>query len=692
MLLHSCVSLKNELKNDGNEGKSFVVRQKIQGNETVNSYNLKLHVKQDENAYVVLKSANPQLHAYYIGKREKYLFFKPFNKSKIEKDIIKIEEKFDKKINKHEDKRQKVKKLKARKEKKIKKKNKAISEGTWFSNTLGEKPCLLDSTDVEYSRKQLELYLNTKGFFDAQVDYSVKTKRNRSVITYHVKENRPHIMEEIDIKVQDVQLSDFLTEDFSENSLLVIGGNFDVEKTTSERDRITKNLKNSGYFDFERQHIYFNVDTTLGDHKVSVDLIVINPEGKEHHTLYTVKDVFYSEDVRNTAYQDSSQLQGIVYIHSTERKISPKILNRQIKIRPNSLYNFEQAQVTQRLLGNLNSFKFVNINYQKADSNNLVAYINTSNMKKYGVTGEGGINVNINQGQSLPGPFVSMSLMSRRFFKGYELFEISGQFSFESQPNITDAEQSYQTREIGTNASLTFPKLLFPFGVNDAFWRTIPNTKISIGYNDVERIEYSRNSINGTISYYGFWNKNSRWNFSILDLNIVDTRRISDDFRRYLEDLREQGNNLYQSFTPAIISNMHFNYIFNNNDATQNKKAKFHFFNIEFGGLLYTLYRNINHTWGDKTANNEVFELPYFEYFKVNYDVRKYYPLTKTSSINFRINTGFALPYGSQDNPTLPYEKFYFSGGLNSIRAWEPRRLGPGSYAVYNENGSPTYN
>ena len=95
--------------------------------------------------------------------------------------------------------------------------------------------------------------------------------------------------------------------------------------------------------------------------------------------------------------------------------------------------------------------------------------------------------------------------MSRRFFRGYELFEISGKYSFESQPNITDGTQAYRTREAGVNVSLIFPKLLFPFGVNDLLWRTIPRTRLTIGYNDVARVEYDRSSINGAITYSGFW-------------------------------------------------------------------------------------------------------------------------------------------------------------------------------------------
>jgi outer membrane protein assembly factor BamA len=75
----------------------------------------------------------------------------------------------------------------------------------------------------------------------------------------------------------------------------------------------------------------------------------------------------------------------------------------------------------------------------------------------------------------------------------------------------------------------------------------------------------------------------------------------------------------------------------------------------------------------------------FFRYAKINIDYRHSSPFNSRVTMAYRAHLGVAVPYG--DNKTLPYEKFFFAGGSNSIRAWEPRRLGPGSFIPVDSTG-----
>jgi outer membrane protein assembly factor BamA len=55
----------------------------------------------------------------------------------------------------------------------------------------------------------------------------------------------------------------------------------------------------------------------------------------------------------------------------------------------------------------------------------------------------------------------------------------------------------------------------------------------------------------------------------------------------------------------------------------------------------------------------------------------------------YRLNGGVVQPLRLSDSE-LPYDKYFFAGGGTSVRAWRPRRLGPGSFTSYLQNKANT--
>jgi outer membrane protein assembly factor BamA len=56
--------------------------------------------------------------------------------------------------------------------------------------------------------------------------------------------------------------------------------------------------------------------------------------------------------------------------------------------------------------------------------------------------------------------------------------------------------------------------------------------------------------------------------------------------------------------------------------------------------------------------------------------------LNSKSSIHFRSNAGFGIPYGNTKT-SLPYDYSFYGGGANDNRGWNARTLGPGNYKYH---------
>jgi outer membrane protein insertion porin family len=344
-----------------------------------------------------------------------------------------------------------------------------------------------------------------------------------------------------------------------------------------------------------------------------------------------------------------------------------KVLSQRVFIRPEELYSRSNTLNTQRQLGNIEAFKFININYDTSNGK-FIANIFASPLARYEWSNEAGLNVT----QGYPGPFYITSFKKRNVFKSMETFDLSGRFGFEGVASATESSNNYTSTEAGLNASLTFPQFIWPFKerLRFKFAHYNPKTKFTIGYAFTDRPEYRRTaiSVNGTYTWQN--NRNRTYALTPLNLGVIDTANLSTGFKDLLAQQAELGNNnLINAFRPSFVNSIIFAVTWNlNNYGNVEENSGYIRAQIESGGTIWNFIE-------PKFISD--LKLEYFKYIRFSLDMRRVDPLDKNTVLAYRFNSGFAYAYG--DNQSLPYEKFFFAGGSNSVRAWRPRRLGPGS-------------
>jgi outer membrane protein insertion porin family len=666
------------LKND----EKLLFKQKIKGNENISSDRLENLYNQKANSRILLLPISPYVALYETG-----LQYYDEDEIKAEKEVV--QEKLERKIKeaREAEKFNKSTRLERKLNKKNDKYSTLLEDGNLFMR-WGEPLAIFDSSSTEQTKNQIQLFLESKGFFDAEVEYGVKykgIKNKRAVITYHIAEKESYIIDTVYYDTGGDKVMMSVLVGGRRNSLVKSGDKYDQSKLTEERERIENIMKNNGYYTFSRQFVEYNVYRDPDTTNLALEIIINKPQDGKNHKRYKLDKVNFTTDVNTQiggVKRTEEKFNSINYSYY-DYSYKKKILDQRVFVRPNEFYSLEKTLNTQRQLANLDMFRFVNIKYDTAGGD-FVANIFTSPLEKFQLSNEIGVNVNVTFG--LPGPFYNVSLKNRNPFKGAEIMELSGRLGFEGVANISDQTDVTTATEARANLSFTFPHFLFPLGtqLKSRFALLNPKTKTGLGFNYTKRPEYERSNLNGSYGYS--WQNKKRW---IFDLTISDINLIESELDSlFIDALAEQtrfGRQLTRSFQPSFVSSSSINISKNfNNYGQANSRASFIKFFAETGGNLL----NINAI--EEKVNQS--SLQYFQFIKASIDYRTYIPYGKQSTFAYRFNVGFAKPYGEFSQDILPYEKYYFAGGSNSIRAWAPRRLGPGSYVNTDDEGNFLYN
>jgi len=651
--MSSCISTKHLQENQ-----KLLYRQTLKYPKGFSSEGLRELFTQKVNGRIRPTTISIPVGMYYMGKKK-------FSEEKFVARRTKQEAKYDRKIaaTKNE---KRIANLQYRKQNAVDALNKKIENGNMFMQ-WGEPITVFDTAAAVQTKLKIETTLFNRGYFQASVKLDwVETKKKRILVTYTIAPGPGFVYDTIFFHIPDANVLKQVLK-HQPASLIKKGEQYNQDKLSKERDRIDQLLKDNGYYDFSKQFVDFEMDTSIHKNKIKLQVEILNPSKRGYHKQFKVDSITFTTDV-STSGLENRKRNTSTYHHITfnsfEDVYSKKILAQRVFISKDSLYSRTNTFNTQRQLANLDNFKFVNLNYDTSGGR-FIANVFTSPLDRYTWNNEVGMTVT----QGFPGPYVSTNFKKRNVFGRLEIFELNGRFGFEGVAAATSEGGFYRSTEATGNASITFPQFLFPFRSAAAFRyaRNNPRTKILGGYTYTDRPEYQRSITTLSATYTWDLQRRLQFSFSPATLNVINSTK-SHAFDSLLQHLDSLGNKLINAFKPSYVSSMIFSMTWNNNYGVAQKSSSFARITFESGGTLLNLY-------SPKFIQDQGLE-PY-KYLRLSFDFRKNLAISKTQAFAWRVNTGFGYAYS--DNKVLPYEKNFFVGGSNSVRAWRPRRLGLGS-------------
>ena len=629
----------------------------------------------------------PYLAFYFFGKSI-------WDTSRIRKTIRMKEDRFNKKIaalppGSFKDSLA----LESKKESKVKNDYLNLYEGNWWMRVVGELPAIYDSSLARESQNEIRKLLFNRGFFHNEVVIQEDTFIGGNVaVRYRIKENLQHRFRRVRYLCDDYRLKRLI--DSARISMQVKPGTpYSKEAISTDREFLESYFRDRGYYTFSRAYISAEVDTMPSlpaDREdsllylqkpelflktgVDVRFTVSNPEDGRHRS-YVIEKVNFQLNESDSSYgiYTDTLYNGVRYQFEKRKKYSLGILDSKVLLHPGQYYNYSKIMNTQSQLSTMDMFRLVNLSVD-TQSNNMRMKVLTTRLPKYQSSEELGLLVS----QGAPGPYLNLGFKIRNIFGGFEVFETNLRYSQEGQlSKFLEPEVVFRAQDLTVTSSFTISKILFPFRLNPRIYEYNPKTRFLFSLTALKRPEYTRNLIKGALTYTLQLSPTKQFGISPIDVSVNSTPMKNIEYIKQLEAFSGLGQSVGQTFQSSVVTNINAFFNYNNNQGNRRKTAHYFRINLEYGGeILHRFLQNL-------LNKDEIFigknSFQIFRYAKSTADYRIYKPVNKGTMVAFRLSGGLAVPIGP--SKVLPWEKYAFAGGSNSVRAWLPRRLGPGSYA-----------
>src|SRR5690606_16758784 len=330
---------------------------------------------------------------------------------------------------------------------------------------VGEEPHVLDSSLVELSSTQIGRFLQTKGYFNAEVKPTVSTKGKKSKVTFEVELGKPYYIGDISYDFEDQTIGAIYEHQVKPTTAIVRGEQYDMQKLLVERENLYVSAKDLGYFDYLRQYMRIGIDTNQVRHQADLSMSILRPDTTDQ-TAYYIQNVYLT-------IKKGEPAQAPVFVYDSLSRINfadetghfrLKPIARYTFLRSGQLYSLKNENLSYDRLYEMNGFRSVRINYEKESDNLLNVYYELMPRSVMANQIEG--EYTFSSGMS--GFNVGNTFSHRNIFGGSELLEVKLRYGVLFDPRLEGSlGQKIFNNDFQVGVNLTVPRLLLPFGVRN---------------------------------------------------------------------------------------------------------------------------------------------------------------------------------------------------------------------------------
>lgn len=481
-------------------------------------------------------------------------------------------------------------------------------------------------------------------------------------------------------------------------ALIKKGDAFAKPQIASERDRLTDEFRNNGYLRFSSDELIVLWDTvglallrpTLDPLEQLEQLEALrqrrenptatlevrlraNPD-TSHLIRYHVGNVTVYPDLSpDTArFVPTAIRQGDYTVVSYRNLFKPRVATENLYLNRGDLYSQRNYLKTLNRYNSIGAWRLVTIDQVPRINTDTVDFVvKLTPARKY--LSEINLEGSQNWGSTLTaGNLIGINyrLQNRNFARGANQSNTSLRYGVEIATNDT-AASFIRTHQLSFGQTISFPRMLPRIDIPDT-WKENLRTTFTLNGNWVNRIRFVE-----IYSLNSSWGYEFNWKNKLLGIRVPNIELAVLKRKEQLDSLIKQNQSYKYIFNDGLVSSNIISFTVTGSKKNVTNYARF---NWENSGLLLSL------------VPSKAIEEQLYRFIKLDADLRKTLSLTPRTSLALRFfaGAGHSIPSNlarttdpkDSSKYFLPFFKAYFAGGANSMRAWQLRKLGPGSTKV----------